>query len=188
MQIFLPTSLEAVRALPEAVWNTFWADIVNSGLHALLDGDQRDMLQDIILVFRYYSIPEPEVTATWGNFLHRLYLAAETGAAFVTPGEEILYDLLLWAKLHIPVSVYRCRALSHCIHAHIMCCFDRMLFLRPWARSLRLRRVATRAGMLMRPWVSMMTQRTRPQVVQEQVRRRGNLDMSAQASEGAVIW
>ncbi|KAI0686096.1 hypothetical protein C8T65DRAFT_747540 [Cerioporus squamosus] len=100
--IHLPTTLDAARALPAAIWQIFWADLVNTELHALLTQKQRNLLRDLIRIFQYYNIPMPHVAGSWGSFLHLLYLAAETGANFGTPGEEILEDLSMWAHMHIP--------------------------------------------------------------------------------------
>ncbi len=119
-QIHLPMSIEAARALPAAVWQTFWADLVGSGLSELLNAYQHDLIQDLILMFRYFNAPLPQATAMWPAFIEQLQSAAEAGAQFDTPGEEILYDLALWEKSCIPVSALLLvpGILTDCIRTH----------------------------------------------------------------------
>lgn len=86
-KIHLPMCIKAMRALPHAVWQTFWANIVGLGLCKLLSDVQHNLLQDLILVFCYFSMPIPDATERWQAFIEHLQTIAKAGAQFNTPGE-----------------------------------------------------------------------------------------------------
>ena len=91
-----------MQRIPPTVWNTFWVDVVNSAIYVDLDDSQRDGIKTAVYLSRYFSSPRPHVSCAWDDYLERLIYAAETALRFHTPGDEVLYDLKLWAENRIP--------------------------------------------------------------------------------------
>ncbi|KAI0688811.1 hypothetical protein C8Q76DRAFT_698523 [Earliella scabrosa] len=70
----------------------------------LLDAAQLEAIKTTLYLLRYFgrvSLPE-SASEAWDEFIERMSYAAETTLRFQTPGDEVLYDIQLWARSRIP--------------------------------------------------------------------------------------
>ncbi|PIL36562.1 hypothetical protein GSI_00251 [Ganoderma sinense ZZ0214-1] len=99
----LPLVLATHQARSPAVWNTYWANIVNSQLYAELKPEQREFLHGATKILQFYATPSPQAMETWDEFSRMLCTAGLLQFRYPhISGDVLLAVLIEWAHAGIP--------------------------------------------------------------------------------------
>ena len=108
----LPHTLALARELSPSIWAERAAEVERLLGHNL-NAEQRRAWTTIVGVFSWFATPithspnRPAPLALWAELHEMLVMAADMGAFLGTPAEDLIVNVELWARPHIPVSHFR---------------------------------------------------------------------------------